>query len=95
MDFFKKKIWEVKAVDGVSFDIFKGETLGLVGESCCVKTTIGSTILNLFTATSGDILYQGQKLVNLKRFSSRKKIGKEIILNIPAYGFLFKVEEDK
>jgi oligopeptide/dipeptide ABC transporter ATP-binding protein len=75
--FFKRQIGEVKAVDGVSFDIFKGETLGLVGESGCGKTTIGTTILNLVPATSGDILYEGQKLVDIKGFNLRKLIGKE------------------
>jgi oligopeptide/dipeptide ABC transporter ATP-binding protein len=75
--FFKRKIGEVKAVDGVSFDIYKGETLGLVGESGCGKTTIGNTILNLVPATSGDILYEGQKLVDTKGINLRKLIGKE------------------
>ena len=77
--FFKRKIGEVKAVDGVSFDIYKGETLGLVGESGCGKTTIGNTILNLIPATSGDILYQGQRLVKPSRSFRSKKTAEELV----------------
>ncbi len=50
----------LKAVDGVSFDINRGETLGLVGESGCGKTTVGRTLLNLYKPTSGDIFYNGR-----------------------------------
>ncbi len=50
----------LKAVDGVSFDINRGETLGLVGESGCGKTTVGRTILNLYKPTSGEIWYDGK-----------------------------------
>ena len=49
----------LKAVDGVSFNINRGETLGLVGESGCGKTTVGRTILNLYKPTSGEILFDG------------------------------------
>ena len=50
----------LKAVDNVSFSIRKGETLGLVGESGCGKTTVGRTILNLYKPTAGEILYNGK-----------------------------------
>jgi oligopeptide transport system ATP-binding protein len=59
----------VKAVDGISFTIRKGETLGLVGESGCGKTTTGRCILRLEHATAGEILYDGKNLVELDRKS--------------------------
>ena len=58
----------LKAVDDVSFSINKGETLGLVGESGCGKTTVGRTILNLYKPTGGEIYYKGN-LIKTKRTS--------------------------
>ena len=58
--FFKTK--QLKAVDDVSFEIYEGETLGLVGESGCGKTTVGRTLLNLYETTSGKLYYKGQKI---------------------------------
>lgn len=52
----------LKAVDGVSFDVFKGETFGLVGESGCGKSTTGRTIMNLYTQTDGEVLYEGRSV---------------------------------
>src|SRR5690606_36470048 len=56
----------VKAVDGVSFSIKRGETLGLVGESGCGKSTTGRAILQLYRPTSGEVLFQGTDLTKLR-----------------------------
>ncbi len=63
----------LKAVDDVSFDIMKGETLGLVGESGCGKTTVGRTILRLYEPTSGEIWYDGKKIEDKKTVKEFRK----------------------
>jgi len=60
----------LKAVDNVSFDIKKGETFGLVGESGCGKTTCGRTVLGLYSATGGEVLYDG---VDIHKFDNKEK----------------------
>ena len=62
----RRQIGAVRAVDGLTFDIRKGETLGLVGESGCGKSTTGRTILQLYRPTSGDVHFNGVNLVTLK-----------------------------
>ena len=61
----------VKAVDNISFDIYKGETLGLVGESGCGKSTTGRLVLNLITPTEGVVEFKGQDLTKLSRRQMR------------------------
>lgn len=64
-DFFGKTTDWVKAVDDVSFDVYEGETMGLVGESGCGKTTLGRTILKLAPITSGEVIYNGKSLLDM------------------------------
>lgn len=70
--FIKKT--ELKAVDDVSFFIRKGETLGIVGESGCGKTTLGRTVLRLEEPTSGDIIYEGESIIGKNMKDYRKKM---------------------
>ncbi len=87
---FKSK--PLKAVDGVSFAINKGETLGLVGESGCGKTTVGRTILNLYKPTGGEIYYNG-KLIKTK--SDIKRVPQKGYNGIPGPVFIPQPKDDR
>jgi len=69
---FQRKVADVKAVDGLDFGIREGETLGLVGESGCGKSTTGRTILQLYRPTAGEVYFQGKDLVKLEGEELRK-----------------------
>ncbi|HMN94993.1 MAG TPA: ATP-binding cassette domain-containing protein [Phycisphaerales bacterium] len=68
----RRVVGHVRAVDGVTFDLREGETLGLVGESGCGKTTVGRTILRLVPPTSGDVRYRGRSILPLPHREMRQ-----------------------
>jgi len=68
----QRQVGAVRAVDGISFDIYRGETLGLVGESGCGKTTAGRTLLQLYRPTAGHVLFDGTDITALKGESLRR-----------------------
>src|SRR5690606_17203126 len=67
----------IKAVDDVTFDVYKGETLGLVGESGCGKSTIGRTLIRLYEATSGSVIFKNKNVHQLKG-QELKKFNREM-----------------
>jgi oligopeptide transport system ATP-binding protein len=69
---FEKKIGEVKAVDNISFTVYKGETLGLVGESGCGKSTTGRMLLRLIEPTEGSIVFENKEITSLSKLELRK-----------------------
>ena len=62
----QRHVADVKAVDGINFDVYMGETLGLVGESGCGKSTTGRSVLQLYRPTAGEVLFSGRDLTKLK-----------------------------
>ncbi|MFO8478918.1 ATP-binding cassette domain-containing protein, partial [Staphylococcus aureus] len=69
---------EVRAIEDISFDIYKGETLGLVGESGCGKSTTGKAIIKLNDITSGEIIYDGTDIHNIRKRQDMLKFNKKI-----------------
>ena len=76
--FFQRKVGDIKAVDGVSFSLKRGETLGIVGESGCGKSTAGRTMIRLYKPTDGRILFKGQDISGLSEEKLRKSVRKNI-----------------
>ena len=70
--FFKQTIGNVRAVDGISFKIKRGQTMGLVGESGCGKSTAGRTILRLLEKTSGEVWFDGKEIFSLSKEELRR-----------------------
>ena len=71
--FMRRQVGAVKAVDGVSFDIFEGETLGVVGESGCGKSTVGRAVLRLYEVTDGSVVIDGEDIATLSPEVLRRK----------------------
>jgi len=94
---FKRIVAWVKAVDGVSFEVYKGETVGLVGESGCGKTTVGMTLLRLYEPTSGRIIVEGEDTTHyfLPTWKAKKYVRKTYIERFKQSGFVPKDDIDK
>ena len=84
----RKKVAEVKAVDGVTFLLKKGETLGLVGESGCGKTTVGRCIIKLYQPTSGQILFEGEDITTVPEEKARNVRSKMALIFQDPYSSL-------
>ena len=86
--FLQRQVGAVRAVDGISFDVKRGETLGLVGESGCGKSTTGRAVLQLYRPTSGQVQFDGVDLTRLKGENLRKMRRKMQMIFQDPYGSL-------
>lgn len=75
---FQTTVGHIKAVDGVSFFVKKGETLGIVGESGCGKSTVGRTVIRLYKPSSGKIIFNNQDITRMRESDLRTRIRKDI-----------------
>ncbi|MCC7282776.1 MAG: ATP-binding cassette domain-containing protein [Acetobacteraceae bacterium] len=71
-DVWKRRVGWLKALDDVSFDVNRGEILGIVGESGCGKSTLGKTVMGIFQASAGSVLFEGNDIAGLAPHQSRK-----------------------
>ena len=85
---FQKKVADIKAVDDVSFHINKGETLGLVGESGCGKTTTGRCILQLYRPTEGEVKFNGEDVTSFNNSQMRQMRREMQVIFQDPYGSL-------
>ncbi|KAB2337209.1 dipeptide ABC transporter ATP-binding protein [Cytobacillus depressus] len=76
--FLQKTVGSVKAVDGLTFNVKKGETIGIVGESGCGKSTAGRTLIRLYEPTGGDIIFKGRNISKMSEGELRRTIRKDI-----------------
>jgi len=74
----QKTVGSIKAVDGISFKVKKGETIGIVGESGCGKSTAGRTLIRLYEPTSGDIIFKGRNIAKMNESELRRTVRKDI-----------------
>ncbi|WP_202080823.1 ABC transporter ATP-binding protein [Caldalkalibacillus salinus] len=74
----QKTVGHVKAVDGLTFSVKKGETIGIVGESGCGKSTAGRTLIRLYEPTEGNIIFKGQDISHLPEHTLRKSVRRDI-----------------
>lgn len=74
----QRNVGSIKAVDGLSFKVKKGETIGIVGESGCGKSTAGRTLIRLYEPTAGDIIFKGKNISKMSESELRKTVRKDI-----------------